>query len=281
MAEAKKPALTASTGANKQVPGQEAAAPGGPTAADTTETPAAAAAGLPVLYQRPVPLNVKRHGAKSLRPNQGFAFAREANAVPLNAASFADAMAHYPIVFAGKDPVMAQAVLGLRRGQNLFLGADGRWAEGAFVPPYIRRYPFILVSSADDKRFVLCIDEASDLLADDGEQPLFVDGKPGDVARQALQFCSGYQSDSVVTKAFGKALANRGVLVPYRAKATLRSSETISLGGFSIIDEKRLEALSDEVFLDWRRRGWLKFIYCHLLSQRNWSALVRRLEDAR
>ena len=29
-------------------------------------------------------------------------------------------------------------------GQNLFVDDDGRWAEGAYVPAFVRRYPFCI-----------------------------------------------------------------------------------------------------------------------------------------
>jgi len=42
-----------------------------------------------------------------------------------------------------------------------------------------------------------------------------------------------------------------------------------------VVAEERLTALPDEVFLEWRRAGWLPMITAHLLSLRQWEALGR------
>jgi hypothetical protein len=32
--------------------------------------------------------------------------------------------------------------------------------------------------------------------------------------------------------------------------------------------------LPDDVFLDWRRRGWMPLVYAHLMSMTSWASLV-------
>ena len=44
------------------------------------------------------------------------------------------------------------------------------------------------------------------------------------------------------------------------------------------IDEDRFNALPDDVFLDWRRRGWLALAYAHLMSMRRWQGLANLFE---
>jgi hypothetical protein len=48
----------------------------------------------------------------------------------------------------------------------------------------------------------------------------------------------------------------------------------MTLRGFDVVDEAKFNALPDELFLDWRRRGWVHLIYCHLMSMGNWARLV-------
>ena len=60
------------------------------------------------------------------------------------------------------------------------------------------------------------------------------------------------------------------------AEVTLKSGEKLALGGFRIIDEGKFNALSSEVFLEWRQRGWLHLVYSHLMSLSNWAGLVDR-----
>jgi len=253
------------------------------TAAQETVAPSSKldAKPLPVLYRRPRPLDPARHGGMSLKRMTSFAFARETNSVPLNGVEFPLAMRHYPIVFTAGSPPTPVAVLGVRPDRNLFVSAWGGWADGLYVPAYVRRYPFIFMGEADRDRFVLCLDEASDLLTKDSKRPLFADGKPTDVVRHALDFCTEFQAQHSATIDFARAVEARGLLVDNRADISLVSGETLRLGGFRIIDEGRFNALPDEVFLDWRRKGWLHLVYCHLMSMVNWGRLADLDEKAK
>jgi hypothetical protein len=231
---------------------------------------------LPLLYRQPVPLNPERHGGTGLAKRKDYSFAAEANSVPLNAAEFKVAMKFYPIVFAGADPVMTVVILGLRDGRNLYVGQDGTWEKEHYIPAYIRRYPFIFMAGQDRKQYLLCVDEGSGLL-DKGAEDQFFDGtEPTDLTKRALDFCTAYQSQSELTKAFAGAMSEAGLLVPNRAEITTKGGEKMALGGFRVIDEEKLANTPDETFLDWRRKGYLPLIYCHLYSTSNWSSLLNR-----
>ena len=230
---------------------------------------------LPLFYSEPRPLDAERHANKSIKPKTSYGFASETNAVPLTVAEFPRAMRHYPIVFANASPAMPLAVLGLRNAENVFVGEDGSWVKGCYIPAYIRRVPFIFLESADKLSYTLCVDEASDFLVEgDDAQPLFADGKPSEVTDNALKFCSAYQGQSTTTQELVSALDEHELLVPNQAGVTLVSGEKISLSGFRVIDEKRLTALPGDVFLDWRERGWLASVYAQMLSAAAWQTLI-------
>ena len=99
-----------------------------------------------LFYQRPVVLNRQSHRSlkvKNTTPN--FTFARQTNSVPIAGVEFARAALEYPIVFAGPSPdkILPAVLLGIRENENLFVDADGKWAN-AYIPAFIRRYPFVL-----------------------------------------------------------------------------------------------------------------------------------------
>jgi hypothetical protein len=48
----------------------------------------------------------------------------------------------------------------------------------------------------------------------------------------------------------------------------------LTLCDFQIVDEAKFNALPDDVFLDWRRRGWLPLVYAHLMSMASGAGLV-------
>ncbi|MEI9982489.1 MAG: SapC family protein [Aliidongia sp.] len=51
----------------------------------------------------------------------------------------------------------ADAVLGYRPGENLFVDAEGRWATGVYVPWYVRCYPFAILDGPQPDSFIACL----------------------------------------------------------------------------------------------------------------------------
>lgn len=232
---------------------------------------------MPLLYHQPRPLQLARHGGTYFVPPPGYGFAAQINSVPLNATEFAIASRFYPIIFAGAAPHLPLAVLGLRPGRNAMLDAGGAWARNAYVPAYIRRYPFIFLEEQDGERLTLCVDESANMMSNSAGEPLFVDGEPSTFVKRATDFCAAFQRQHVTTRAFTAALVEHDLLAEKAATAKLPSGEEIKLTGFRLVDEQKFNELADDVFLDWRRKGWLPLIYFHLISVHNWSLLAERM----
>lgn len=232
---------------------------------------------LPPLYRRPALLDSDRHAKLSLKEGAGYAFARGVHALPLNLAEFPAAARFYPIVFAGEgEAAIPVAILGVRTNQNLFVDETGAWAPGVYVPAYARRYPFIFMESPDKARLGLCIDEACEALVESDVRPLFKAGKRTEVVERALEFCMAYQREYQVTRAFMDAVQEAGLLRENQAEVRFRTGERLAVSGFKVIDEGKLNALPDDKFLEWRRRGLLPAAYCHFISSLSWTTLVDR-----
>jgi hypothetical protein len=206
-------------------------------------------ADLPIFYHRPRPLNAVADQGYSLRPITDFGFARATNSVVLGAAEFPHAMHSYPIVFTSREPLAAVAVLGLEDNDNLFVGEDGKWREGHYVPAYVRRYPFLFLKQPEKNELVLCIDEASGLLTQSSERLIFEDGEPTQLVRDALAFCRDFNEQTIKSAAFVGELAKSGLLVPNQAQIGLAAGREMTLHGFQIVDEAKFNALPDDVFL--------------------------------
>jgi hypothetical protein len=229
---------------------------------------------LPIFYVRPRPVNAIFDRGRSLRPLTDFGFARDTNSVVLNAVEFPQAVRTYPIVFTTAAPHAAVAVLGLEAKENLFVTDTGGWQPNTYVPAYVRRYPFILMEQPEKNEYVLCIDEDAGLLWSSDERPLFQGDAPTQIVRDALNFCREFQEHTAATSAFIAALIEHDLLVRNEARVSLNSGKQMTLRDFNVIDEAKFNALPDAVFLEWRRRGWLHLVTCHLLSMANWSNLV-------
>jgi len=229
---------------------------------------------LPLFYRQPELLSAEQHAGKSIARAVDFRFARATNSVPLNGVEFALAQRHYPIVFTSSDPVVPAAVLGLRDQQNRFVSAEGCWAPGHYIPAYIRRYPFVFVAAPGEETFGLCLDMASEFVVDGTDNPLFTSGQPTELTKNALAFCAAYQAEYAVTRKFCAALVEQNLFDTRSADIRLADGQKLMLGTFRVISEERFNALPDATILDWRKRGWLAWIYAHLMSFASWGGLT-------
>jgi hypothetical protein len=243
------------------------------SSAETRFPPAALPDGQLLFYQRPEALTAERHGDLCLKRNGDFTFSRVTNSVAITSTEFIAAMRSYPIVFAarGAYPVV---VLGLEQ-KNLFVDEAGIWRIGHYIPAYIRRYPFVFIAHPDGQQFVLGIDRASTLLENGGDgRPLFESDKPAEVTRQALSFCSAFQTDHDYTRAFGAALEEQNILIDNQAQVKLPNGKAINLSGFRIVDRQKFASLPDAVIVEWHKKGWAALVYYHLASLERFQTLL-------
>ncbi len=231
---------------------------------------------LPLFYRRPAALQSQIHLGLSVKRRADFGFARDTNAIPLAASEFFSAQRYYPIVFTRESPAAPLAIVGLRDGRNIFVDEGGQWTAGAYVPAYVRRYPFLFAENPETKQLTLCVDEECDLLEAGDGNPLFdAAGQTAAAARQALDFCLSYQQNYEATIEFTRALATSDLLVDRDARINVKSEDFVLFRGFRMIDEERFNRLPPETLLAWRQRGWLGLVYAHLMSLGAWETLVR------
>ena len=237
---------------------------------------------IPLFYDHPVALHPQVHGDLGLNLLNGFGFAGRTNAIPLAMSEFVLAAQSYPIAFTDEAQTRAVAVVGLRADENLFVDAQGRWLEGAYIPAYVRRYPFLLSEYGEAEGVELCVD--AKVLSPSG-LPIFQGDEPTDLALQALRCCQSVHLAEAATTPFLSALAACGLFEPRTANVQLPDGREVRLAGFQALDEARLSVLADDAFLVLRRQGWLEPVYAQIQSNQNWSRLgqmlsARSLEQA-
>ena len=248
--------------------------------------------GAAAITEAPQPLHNERHAGKGLKAPGDYSFAGKTHAVVLQVQEFRLAAAFYPIIFADEVLPTPLAVLGYRDGENLFVDAAGAWAEGTYVPAYVRRYPFATGQGAQDGEHLLYLDEASDLVVDldlesgaepgaesgagPGVEPLFADGQPSERTQKALEFCTAFQQQAAVTNAFVEAVMARDLLESKEVRLDLPGGGSQLLTGLRVIAEQKFNALPDADFLEWREKGWLPLVYWHWASMDNFFRMVLR-----
>lgn len=253
-------------------------------AQDTNDTSNGAqaqnAANLPLFYNKPMPLDAKKHAGLSLKKNFGFDFTDGVNAVPVNMIEMPQICHYYPIAFSPDANATPVALLGLRDNENLFLNAKGEWDESAYIPAYIRRYPFIFSEIPNSDQLTLCVDNSDKIIEESDSQPFFTkEGAPSDLAKNALEFCKSYHAAAQQTLDFSRALAQSNLLIEREAQINISGNRRINFSGFRIVDEAKLAELDNNTFIEWREKGWLPFLYAHLFSGSQWQRLTRLLNE--
>jgi len=235
---------------------------------------------LPLFYKQPTPLDAKKHVKMGLKKDFGLGFTGEVNAVPINMIEMPQICHFYPIAFSPDGNATPVALMGLRDNENLFVNAKGEWQPNSYIPAYIRRYPFIFSEVPGNDQLTLCVDMADDIVSEKSDQKFFEnDGQPSQLAKNALEFCKSYHAAAQQTIAFSKALAASGLLVDRQAEINVGEGKKINFSGFRIVDEQKLAEMKDSDFLEWRRKGWLPFLYAHLFSGAQWQRLTMLLNE--
>lgn len=240
----------------------------------------ATAAGLPLFYKNPMPLDAERHLKLGLKKDFNLDFTKTVNAVPINMIEMPQICHHYPIAFSPDENAAPVAILGMRDGENLFVDEQGNWLPDTYIPAYIRRYPFIFSELPNSDQLTLCVDMDESIVNESSEQKFFgEDGKPSQLSQNALEFCKAYHAAAQQTQSFSKVIRECDLLVDRQAEITVQGNKKISFSGFKIIDEEKLSQMDDEKFLEWRRKGWLPFLYAHLFSGAQWQRLTSLLNQ--
>ena len=221
-------------------------------------------------------VSAERHGDLGLTGDIRYDFARTTNSIPLNGVEFVAAARHYPIIFNRDKDRLPLAILGVRANENLFVETDGAWAEGCYLPAFVRRYPFIFVTRPGEKELAFCVDSKSPLLVKGGDRPLFQNGRSSELLQNVARFCAAYARQQNATRTFVAALEAQDVLVERAADITLPDGQKIAMRGFRVVDEGRLRELPGDIAEEWRRNNWMNWIACHMSSLGNFGRLYFR-----
>ena len=234
---------------------------------------------LPMLYREPVALNSKTHADMKLAKFKDYAFAAKTNSIQIVGVEFIEAAKEYPIVFVklANGSFVASTLIGLKEEQNLYLTKDNAW-DARYIPAYVRRYPFIISEPLDNGEQVVFIDQGSDRIQKKLGDALFnKDASEADVLTSAKAFLIQHYAHSRFTDEFCQWLTKEDLLTDITAKFEIeRSSENFLFEHLFIINEVKLLQLPSEKVMELFSKGWLGWIYAHLISLTNMSQLIDR-----
>lgn len=234
-----------------------------------------------MLYNNPQPLSIEAHSKLGLKNiEKPFGFAAKTHVVPLTVQEFGVAAASLPIIFA-PDKKTPLAVLGARGNENLFVDDKGFWELDAYVPAFIRRYPFIFAADEGNDNFVVCIDEGAEMIGENADLPLFKDGQPSEYTKNAMEFLQDFERQRRATDEWVALVVSMDLLEDKAVTFTPTNpdgtqGQPVKVADYVGVSEEKLMALPDAQFIELKNKGALAAIYAHLVSLLQWQKLVQR-----
>lgn len=246
---------------------------------DTVNSHQAELSGEALFYVSPEPLSKEAHAGLGLKNLETpYAFTARTHLVPLTVTEFGPAALCYPIIFVGteKTPV---AVMGVNADENLFVDEKGAYAPDAYLPAYIRRYPFVLANDATAQRMVVCIDSKAPMISENPDAPFFEDGEPSAYTKGAIDFCNNFEQEAQRTLSFVNLLKEYDLFEDKTATYSMPTpggqvGQPQTIAQYQGVSEAKLNALSAEKLKELSSNGALSQIYAHLMSLFGWDRLI-------
>lgn len=225
------------------------------------------------------PLHKDTHAKTRVKQIENVADLKTQHALGVVVQEFALAGAHYPVAFAkeqDKDVYFPVAIMGLEQNVNLFVSEEDKW-EGLYMPARYTHKPLTVIPNKDDANlFGIAIDMDSDVVSDEEGELLFTEsGEESEALEKRKKALMAFVENEQMTKAFLDTLSAMDLLEPQNIGVRVKDQD-YQLNGLFLVNEKKLNELSDEEYLKLRKRGFLGPIYAHLGSMHHISNLAQK-----
>ncbi len=218
----------------------------------------------------PVALQNDKHAKLKITESGDYSRYKDQHLVPIITQDFFALCAEFPIVFVKDstgDKFVPVAIMGLREGENLYCQTE-EW-KAQVVPVRFNNAPFSVMryDEAGDKLVVL-IDEESPMLSETEGTPLFKeDGGKTEYLEKKIEGLVNIAQQTMQTEEICKMFKEKDLLSTQQVQLRHRAdSPQYNIDGVYTIDEMKLNGLSDEEYLEFRKQGTIPMIYAHLSS---------------
>lgn len=204
---------------------------------------------------------------------------------PVTAREYSQASTSYPVVIvkdAESDRYRSVVMLGLEAGENLY-HKENSW-NAVYVPQSLAVTPFSLgLDPEKEKTLTACVDLDSKFVGEDQDLALFdEEGNDTEFFKGVQESLGRLYDNEVMNEKFIQELLDNDLLLELELDITFASNENKKLVGLFGIDEKKVQALSDDKVLDFHKRGLFIPIHAMLgsVGQINRLAQLRNLSDS-
>ena len=224
---------------------------------------------LPLLYRGLEPLNSGQHSKMKLKRQATIPNVGQVHAIPVTIDEFIPAQRTYPIIFSVGETPVPLALMGLNEGVNTFIDGEGKPIdESAYMPAYLRRFPFMLAKlRPDSDELSLCFDPTSGSVDEKDGESLFDGDQPSELTRNILAFCEQFETAGQRTHAFMEELQKAELLMEGEVSVQPEGAEQpFVYRGFRMVDEEKLRNMRGDELRKLNQNGVLPLIFAHLMS---------------
>ena len=218
------------------------------------------------MYKNVKILQAKEHGFYRYTAPQDYYFAKDTNLIPVTFSEVKSLCCSYPIIILEQDDKpMLMLMTGTER--NGAIDEKGQWTC-SYLPAFLRRYPFILVADENNTETLqIGFDlEGGCFSSPDGNELFDVNGKPSEALINVKTLLETYNNEIQITNNILQRLKEKELLQASQFNFKKEGEEDRSIGGFFIIDRKKLLEQDDTFLLETMKNGWMEMIELHLLS---------------
>ena len=211
----------------------------------------------------PVALQNDKHANLKVIETGDYSRHKAQHLIPIITQDFFVLAAEFPLVFvkdSAEDRFVPVAIMGLREGANLYCQTD-EW-QAQVVPIRFNNPPFSMVKMDEEgDQLALLVDEESPCLSETEGRPLFKeDGERTEYLEKRIESLVQNARQTEQTEAICKLFADKDLLATQQLQLQHRpDSPTYNIDGVYTIDEKKLNELSDEDFLEFRKQSDLLY----------------------
>ncbi len=195
------------------------------------------------MYTAVKPLN--KSDNLQFNPNIGYGFAARENFCPVFLQELPRVIREYYVCFPDNGTDLPHALLGFKQGVNRYVDEDGTW-RSAYIPIYIRRYPFILARSdttSSSSGFTLAIDaDAPHFNSGPGKAIFNRSGEPTDFLKQRIRLLQAIESQRVITQQAVRQIGEAGLFQMQEMGVMAGDKQVGAIDGLRMIDEQKLAA---------------------------------------
>jgi hypothetical protein len=141
--------------------------------------------------------------------------------------------------------------------------------QDAYLPAYIRRYPYMLARlRPDSDDLSLCVDPTAGAIGEFEDGDLLFEGdQPSAAVKAILEFCEQFEQAGQRTAAFVNELKELDLLIDGEVTIqTDENSQPFIYRGFQMVAEEKLRDLRGDTLRKMMKSGLLPLVHAHLFS---------------